>query len=463
MFYNKLLSLVMVSGLSVYSTTLPANGEVEEFTLDNGLKLIVKADHRAPVVVSQIWYKVGSSYEPAGKTGLSHLLEHMMFKGTQKYPAGEFSHIMAKQGASENAFTHTDFTSYFQTLETSRLPISLEMEADRMRNLILNAQAFAKERQVVLEERRSRIEDKPISLMWEYFQAAAYQTSPYRNPVIGWLSDIENCTLADLQQWYQQWYAPNNATLVVVGDVEAPAVLKLAQQYFGSLKPSQITPPLPRPETEQLGIKRITVARPAKLPYLAMGYKTPTLATLAPSSHWEAYALEVLAYILDGNNSARLAKHLVRGNQIATSTNVDYDLYGRLTTLFSLSGIPTDQHTVAELEAALREQIQQLQTTLVAKTELERIKIQLQAGEVYKRDSLFYQGMQIGMLTTVGLDWRLLDKYLDNIKAVTPEQIQQVAKKYLVDKNLTVAVLEPQPLANNTPTEDTQPTIGVIH
>jgi zinc protease len=463
MFYNKLLALVMISGWCLYSTTLSANGEVEEFTLDNGLKLIVKVDHRAPVVVSQIWYKVGSSYEVAGKTGLSHLLEHMMFKGTQKYPAGEFSRIMAKHGASENAFTHADYTSYFQTLEKSRLPISLEMEADRMRHLVLNDQTFAKEKQVVLEERRSRVEDKPISLMWEHFQAAAYQTSPSRNPVIGWLSDIKNCTLADLQTWYQRWYAPNNATVVVVGDVKAPAVLKLVQQYFGSLKPSQITPPSPRPETQQWGIKRITVARPAKLPYLAMGYKTPSLGTLTPSTQWKAYALEVLAYILDGNNSARLAKHLVRGNQIATVTNVDYSLYSRLTTLFSLSGIPTDQHTVAELETALREQIQQLQTTLVTKTELERIKVQLQAKEVYKRDSLFYQGMQIGILTTVGLDWRLLDKYLDNIKAVTPEQIQQVAQKYLVDKNLTVAVLEPQPLADNTPTADTQPTTGVVH
>ena len=462
MFYNKLLHLVMVGWLCLYSITLQANGEVQEFTLDNGLKLIVKADHRAPVVVSQIWYQVGSSYEPAGKTGLSHLLEHMMFKGTQKYPAGEFSHIMAKQGASENAFTHTDFTSYFQTLEKSRLPISFEMEADRMRHLMLNDQAFAKEKQVVLEERRSRIEDKPISLMLEHFQATAYQTSPYHNPIIGWMSDIENCTLADLQTWYQQWYAPNNAMVVVVGDVEAQAVLKLAQQYFGPLKPSPITPPPSRPETEQWGIKRITVARPAKLPYLAMGYKTPVLTALAPSDQWEAYALEVLAYILDGGNSARLAKHLVRGNQIATSTSVDYDLYSRLSTLFSLSGIPTEKHTVAELEAALREQIQQLQTTLVTKTELERIKIQLQAEEVYKRDSLFYQGMQIGMLTTVGLDWRLLDQYLDQIKAITPEQIQQVAKKYLIDKNLTVAVLEPQPLANNTPTDDTQPTTGVI-
>lgn len=462
MFYNKLLPLVMVGGWCLYSTTLPANGEVQEFTLDNGLKLIVKADHRAPVVVSQIWYKVGSSYESEGKTGLSHLLEHMMFKGTQKYPAGEFSHIMAKQGASENAFTHADFTSYFQTLEKSRLSISFELEADRMRYLMLNDQAFAKEKQVVLEERRSRIEDKPTSLMLEQFQATAYQTSPYHNPIIGWMSDIENGTLADLQTWYQRWYAPNNATVVVVGDVEAQAVFKLAQQYFGSLKPSQITPPPSRPETEQWGIKRITVARPAKLPYLAMGYKTPTLTTLAQSEQWEAYALEVLSYILDGGNSARLAKYLVRGNQIATSTSVDYDLYSRLTTLFSLSGIPTEKHTVAELETALREQIQQLQTTLVTKTELDRIKIRLQAEEVYKRDSSFYQGMQIGMLATVGLDWRLLDQYLDRIKAITPEQIQQVAKKYLLDKNLTVAVLEPQPLANNAPIDDTQPTTGVI-
>ncbi len=439
----------IVLGLLCYSTANLMAGEVHEFTLDNGLHLIVKEDHRAPVVVSQVWYKIGGSYEQEGKTGLSHMLEHMMFKGTAKYPPGEFSRIMAVNGARQNAFTGRDFTAYFQTLEKSRLPISFEMEADRMRHLVLTEAEFAKEKQVVAEERRTRTEDKPISQMYEHFRATAYQTSPYQNPIIGWMSDIQNYALADLQAWYQRWYAPNNATVVVVGDVEAQAVLALAKQHFGQLKPSELTPPLSRPEVEQFGIKRLTVKRPAKLPYLAMGYKVPVLNTIAEQNRWEVYALEVLSYLLDGGDSARLSKHLVRGQQIASSAGTSYDPFSRLEGLFTFSGMPTQAHTVAELEAALRAQIKQLQTTLADKAELERVKIQLRASQVYELDSVFYQGMKIGMLETVGLEWQLFDSYLDNIKAVTAEQVQTVARQYLIDDHLTVAVLEPQPLEGN--------------
>ncbi len=440
------LSFVFVS--LFLSSSLIA-GEVHEFSLDNGLKLIVKEDHRAPVVVSQVWYKVGASYEQEGKTGLSHMLEHMMFKGTKKHPPGEFSRIMAVNGASENAFTGTDYTAFFQTLEKNRLYLSFELEADRMRNLILTNKEFLKERQVVAEERRTRTEDRPTSLTSEYFMATAYQTSPYQNPVIGWMNDIQNYTIADLKAWYQRWYAPNNATLVVVGDVEPQAVLALAKQYFGPIKPIKIIPPYQRPEVKQLGLKRITVKLPAKLPYLIMGYKTPVFTTLSKENQWEVYALEVLANILDGGDSARLSKHIVRGEQIATSVGVSYDNFSRLTELFTISGIPTKNHSVSDLEAALRKQIKQLQTMPVDKVELERVKTQLRASQVYELDSIFYQGMKIGLLETVGLDWRLFDSYLDNIKAVTAEQVQAVARKYLIDKRLTIAVLEPQPVKGN--------------
>jgi zinc protease len=422
-------------------------GPVHEYKLDNGLKLIVKEDHRAPVAVSQIWYKVGSSYEQEGKTGLSHVLEHMMFKGTEKYPAGEFSRVMAANGASENAFTSQDYTAYFQSLETSRLKVSFEMEADRMRNLAMQDKEFQKERQVVIEERRLRTEDKPNSLTYEYFQATAYQTSPYKNPVIGWMSDLENMQLEDLNAWYKQWYAPNNATLVVVGDVQPEEVLALAKQYFGDLKPSPPAKPVSRPEVEQLGTKRITVKRPAKLPYLIMGYKVPGLKTAQDPA--EAYALEVLAYVLDGGDSSRLTKNLVRGSQIATSASAGYDLYGRLEDLFTFSGIPAQDRSMAELEQALREQIKDMQDKLASVEELDRVKAQLVASKVYELDSVFYQGMKIGTLETVGLDWRLHDEYMSKIMAVTPEQIQAVARKYLIDDTLTVAVLDPQPLQEN--------------
>ncbi len=236
-----------------------ASGAVHEYQLDNGLKLIVKEDHRAPVVVSQVWYRVGASYEHDGITGVSHVLEHMMFKGTDKYPAGEFSRIISENGGSENAFTSQDYTAYFQRLEKSRLPVSFELEADRMRNLHLLDEEFQKEIKVVMEERRLRTEDKPTGLTYEQFMASAFVSSSSRIPTIGWMNDLENMQLADLQAWYERWYAPNNAVLVVVGDVEPEAVLKLAQQYFGPLQPETIVPPKPRVEPPQRGKRSITV------------------------------------------------------------------------------------------------------------------------------------------------------------------------------------------------------------
>ena len=442
--FDKYLRLFLFSLLLGNAVPLMA-GEVHEFTLENGLHLIIKEDHRAPVVVNQVWYKVGGSYELTGKTGLSHMLEHMMFKGTQKYSPGEFSRIMAVNGARENAFTGYDYTAYFQTLEKSRLAISFEMEADRMRHLLLSEDEFIKEKKVVAEERRVRTEDKPINRTYEHFMATAYQSSPYQNPLVGWMSDIENYTLPDLQAWYQRWYAPNNAIVVVAGDVEPQAVLALAKQYFGPLKSQPIIVPSPSPEVEQLGVKRITVKLPAKISYFIMGYKVPVLNTLAKENHGEIYALDVLSYLLDGGNSARLSKNLVRGSQIAASVGVSYDPFSRLTELFVFSGTPTNTHTVAELENALQEQIKLLKTTPVEKAELERVKNQIRASQVYELDSLFYQAMKIGMLETIGLDWQLFDQYLDNIKMVTAEQVQEVARKYLINKNLTVSVLEPLP------------------
>lgn len=420
------------------------DGAVHEFQLGNGMQLLVKEDHRAPVVVSQIWYRIGASYEHIGITGVSHVLEHMMFKGTEKYPSGEFSRIIAENGGSENAFTGRDYTSYFQQLEKSRLPIAFELEADRMRNLQLPPEEFAKEVKVVMEERRMRTEDKPTSLTHEKFTATAFKVNPYHNPVIGWMNDLENLTVEDLQQWYHTWYSPNNATLVVAGDVDPREVLALAQQHFGAIKPSQLPADKPRKEPEQHGEKRITVKLPAELPLLLMGYKVPVLRTAEES--WQAYALEVLAHVLDGDDSARFSRELVRGKQLAASAGAGYDLLARHDSLLTLQAIPAQGRSVEELEAALREQIERLRETLVTEQELARIKAQVTASKVYELDSLFYQAMQLGMLETVGLDWREADHYAERINAVTPEQIREVAREYLNDEGLTVAILDPQPL-----------------
>jgi zinc protease len=431
-----------------------ADTKVSEHVLGNGLKVLVKEDHRSPVVVSQVWYKVGSSYEPGGITGISHMLEHMMFKGTDKHPAGEFSRIVAENGGDENAFTGTDYTAYFQTMEASRLAVSFELEADRMRNLHLLAEELKKELEVVTEERRMRTDDNPQAKMQEHFMALAHTNSPYKNPVIGWPSDIANYKVEDLQAWYQRWYAPNNATLVVAGDVEPKAVFALAEKYFAPLKPSEIKAVKPQDEVEQLGVRKMTVKLPAKLPYLIMGYKVPTLKTA--EHEWEAYALEVLAGVLDGGSSARLSSGLVRGKQLAVSAGASYSLASRLSGLFTLDATPAAGKTVWDLEAALKNEITNLQIKLVDTVELQRIKAQVLAAAVYERDSNFYQAMQLGMLETVGLGWQKADDYVTKVNKVTAEQVRDVARKYLLEDKLSVAYLEPLPINESASESNTQ-------
>ena len=239
-------------------------GSVQEFKLDNGLKLMVQEDHRSPVVVSQVWYKAGSLDEVNGKTGVAHVLEHMMFKGTKKVKAGQFSRIIAAAGGKENAFTSSDYTCYFQQLEKSNLALSFELEADRMANLQLTKEEFDKEIKVVMEERRWRTDDKPQSLVNEAFQGAVYRAHPYSRPVIGFMNDLENMSYEDAREWYDLWYAPNNATVVVVGDVQAQEVYKLAKQHFGKLSTKKLPVRKPQVEPAQLGERRVVVKAPAK-------------------------------------------------------------------------------------------------------------------------------------------------------------------------------------------------------
>lgn len=436
------LALIMLLApvLSAQADTV----KVHEHKFANGLKLLVKEDHRSPVVVSQVWYKVGASYEPGGITGISHMLEHMMFKGTHQYPAGEFSRIIAENGGQENAFTGSDYTAYFQTMEKSKLEISFKLEADRMRNLDLKAEELEKELQVVTEERRMRTDDQPRSKMQEQFNAVAFTNSPYRNPVIGWPDDIANYKVEDLQAWYQKWYAPNNATLVVVGDVETQQVVKLAEQYFAELKPSEINPIKPQQEQEQVGLRKLTVKAPAKLPYIMMGYKVPVLNTAKLES--EAYALEVLSAILDGGNSSRLSSRLVRGKQLAVTAGAGYDFNSRLPELLLLEATPAEGKTVFDLEYALREEIDELKAELVSADELARVKAQVLAHDIYQKDSNFYQAMELGMLETNGLGWQKAGEYVAKLNQVTAEQIRDVARKYLIDDHLTIAYLDPQPI-----------------
>lgn len=435
-----------------------AVAQVSEYQLDNGLKLLVKPDNRAPVVVSQVWYKVGSSYEYNGITGISHILEHMMFKETKNLESGEFSKIISENGGSQNAFTGRDYTAYFQTLEKDRLEVSFRLEAERMRNLIIDETELFKERDVVSEERRLRTEDNPQALLREAFNATAFMNSPYHHPVIGWMSDINHYQKADLVDWYQKWYAPNNAVVVVVGDVEPDAVYQLAKKYFGPLQPEQTATVKPQVEVEQRGERYIKLKAPAQLPYLMMGWKVPVITTA--ETEWEPYALDVLSGILSGTSSSRFSKELVREQQVAAGVSAYNNNFSRLDDMFIIGGTPAQGKSIDDLQTAIQQQLDALKMTPVSDAELQRVKTQVVASEVYELDSVFYQAMQLGMLETIGLDWQLSEQYVDKIKAITAEQVQQVAQKYFIDDRLTVGELEPVASPQSAPQA---PTSGDPH
>jgi zinc protease len=441
------------SWLLLLSLWLTSCSQTHETTLDNGLRVIVHEDHRSPVVVSQIWYKVGSQDEPRGLTGISHVLEHMMFKGTAKLKPNEFSRIIAEHGGRENAFTSYDYTAYFQQLEKSRLPISFELEADRMQNLVLTEEESGKEIKVVMEERRLRTEDRPEALAGEKFMTTAYEAHPYRNPVIGWMADLQSMTVKDLRDWYGRYYTPSNAILVVTGDVQPKEVFALARKHFG---PVPARPPVQVDvvtEPPQKSERRARIALPAEVPYLLMGWHVPVHASAGHGdvAEWEPYALSVMGGVLDGGRAARFERELVRENKIASSINLDYSAVSRSPTMLLIEGTPANGHSAEELEQAIRARIVRIRDEPVSAEELKRVKAQVVASNVYSRDSVFYQGMQIGRLVAVGLDWRLLDDYVKNLNAVTAEQVQKVARKYLVDTNLTVTILDPQPMGKDKP------------
>ena len=377
-----------------------ASTPVVERELGNGMRVLVKPDHRAPVVVSMVWYKVGSMDEITGSTGLAHVLEHMMFKGTKAVPGGEFSRIIAEAGGRDNAFTSRDATAYHQTLHKSQLALAMKLEADRMTNLVLSPDEFAKEIRVVMEERRWRTDDRPRALVYEQLSAAAYKAHPYRHPTVGWMNDLENMRADDARAFYERWYAPNNATLVVVGDVEPAEVFRLAEQHFGRLPRKALPARKSLEEPPQLGPQQLTVRAPAELPYVLMAYRAPALRD--PDAEWEPYALEMLANVLDGNEAARLNRNLVRTERVASSADASYDSIGRGPGMFYLSATPTPGRTVQEVEQALRREIAKIVADGVTQDELQRVKAQAVASHVYERDSMSYQARQIGTLDNRG-------------------------------------------------------------
>ena len=418
-----------------------------EHRLPNGLRVIVKEDHRAPTVAHMVWYHVGSMDETNGTTGVAHLLEHMMFKGTPSIGPGEFSRLVAAAGGRDNAFTSKDYTAYYQQIPKERLGEMMQLEADRMRHLNLDPKEFAQEIKVVMEERRLRTDDQPRSLLYEQMLATAFQAHPYRVPVIGWMNDLESMTVQDARDWYDRWYVPNNAFLVVVGDIAHQDVFRLAEQHYGALAPRALPVRKPQVEPEQRGIRRLTVKAPAELPVVVMAYKVPVLRDV--DQDVDPYALEMLAAVLDGHEAARFSRRLVREQRLAVSASAGYGAISRGPGLFYLLGSPSEGKTRAELEAGFRAEITRVAETGISAEELARARTQLLASQIYKRDSMFAQAMEIGQLEGAGVPYTAERKLLEKLQAVSADQVQAVAKKYFVDEQLTVAELDPQPLPDS--------------
>ena len=427
-----------------------ADLNVQEITLKNGMRVLVKEDHRSPVVVSMIWYRAGSLDEVNGKTGVAHLLEHMMFKGTKTTKPGEYSEIVAAAGGRENAFTGADYTAYFQRLEKSKLPISMRMEADRMQNLVITEEEFKKEIQVVMEERRWRTDDKPKAQVNELFNSLIFRAHPYGRPIVGWMSDLENMTHEDAIEWYRMWYSPSNAILVIGGDVDAKKVFVEAKKYFEKIPAYKIAKRKPQTEPKQNGSRRAVLKAPSKLPYIQMGYPAPTLGKDGIKNKKEAFALEVLVGILSGTTSSRLNQNLVRNTSRAINVGAGYSMLSRGgQSSFEMYATPSEKVSVIDLEKYLKLELKNIVDNGVTDVELKRVITSVIAGEVYQKDSVFGAVMQIGQLETMGYSHKIVDDYIDNIKQITSQDIQTVIKKYFHDDVLTVVTLDPQPLDKN--------------
>jgi zinc protease len=427
LFLSLLFTAISEAGLkeNVFETVLP-----------NGLKVILLENHKAPLVTFQVWYRVGSRNEAWGKTGLSHMLEHMMFKGTERVGPEEFSKIIQENGGNDNAFTSYDYTAYFENLNADRVQVSIDLELDRMQNLLLREQDFRTERMVVMEERRLRTDDNPQAVLTEQVMATAFEMHPYHWPIIGWMGDIARFTLEDLRAYYKTYYNPVNAILVVVGDFKKGDLLPKIEKAFGS-NPKGVAPAQEKDiDPPQIGERRTFVKREAQLPSLVMGYHVPNLR------EQDSYVLELIATLLSGGKSSRLYQNLVREKRLVLSADADHSLTSRDPSLFTLSAELLPGKEVAEVEKAFDQEVERLQKEPVGKQELEKAKNQLEASFIFAQDSLFYQAMLLAR-HEIAISWKTIEDYVPSIRKVSPEDIQRAAKKYLTPDNRTVGILIP--------------------
>lgn len=422
---------------------------VTERVLPNGLKLLIKEDHRAPTAVHMAWYRAGSIDETNGRTGVAHLLEHMMFKGTKTVPAGEFSRRVAQAGGRENAFTSRDYTGYYQQVPKMRLAEMMTLEADRMTNLIVSKEEFEREIKVVMEERRLRTDDRAQSLVYEQLMASAFVASPVRTPVVGWMNDLEQMTWEDARDWYQSWYTPNNAVVIIVGDVDPAEVIRVAERTYGRIPARPLPVRKAQEEPPQRGVRRVSVKAPAENPYVLIGLRVPKLADIERDR--EVYALEVLSAVLSADENGRFVREIVRGSRIANQAGAGYDMTSRGPTLFLLSGVPADGKTTADVEQAMLAQIARIAREGVDEKELRRVKTQYVAGQVYSRDSMMAQAQEMAGMEMSGFSYADIDRLLEQIGSVTSDEIRAVAGKYFGEDAMTVVTLLPQPMGERRP------------
>jgi zinc protease len=410
--------------------------EVKEYHLDNGMDVFVVEDHKAPIATFQVWYRVGSRNEPAGKRGISHLLEHMMFKGTPKYGSKMFSRIIKKNGGTDNAYTTRDYTAYFQILSSDRIDLSVDLEADRMQNLTLDPRELRSETQVVMEERRLRYEDDPQNLLFEEIIAASFKAHPYHYPVIGWMSDLASIDHKDIYDYYRSYYSPDNAFIVVIGDVEPDDVFQKIKKTFGPIPPGGGRAVISTVEPEQDGERSVYLEKEAKLPYLLIAYHTPSVP------HEDSYALDVLASILSGK-SGRLYKNMVYRDKVALEAFAEYLGTYLDPMLFFLGGSTTPDKDIKDVEKALYAEIDILKESPPSEREVQKAKNQVEADFIMGQDSLYVQARVIGMFEVLG-GWELKDTYIEKIRKIRPEDVQRVARKYFTETNRTVGILVPE-------------------
>ncbi|MDH4230910.1 MAG: insulinase family protein [Nitrospirota bacterium] len=409
---------------------------VAEHTLKNGLKILIIEDHKAPTATFQVWYRVGSRDENVGKTGLSHLLEHMMFKGTKNYGPKTFSRTIQRAGGTDNAFTSKEYTGYFELLASDRISLPMELEADRMQNLILTKDAVLSERDVVTEERRLRYEDDPQSLVYEQVMAMAFTNHPYRWPVIGWMSDLKYLNPDDLINHYRTYYAPNNAVVIIVGDVKPEEVVSKVEAVFGGIPAGPGIEATKTEDEEQRGERRFYLKKEAELPFIVSAYKVPNI------QDEDGFALEVLGSILSDGKSSRLYQRLVYDQQLALSAWAGYEGLHKDPFLFFTGATAAHGKNIDDVERAINDEIEKIKKDPPSEYEVQKTKNQIEAAFIMGQDSIYMQAKMIGTFEMIG-GWQLWEKYLEGIRKVTPEDVRRVAEKYLVSDKRTTGILIP--------------------